>query len=408
MAATVALVSVLSVAYSRVKDAVGQKEIARSKEADERWRAEGLAADNERKRKEAADLARENEKRRAEAVEQNKELQRQIEERRRTTFALQLAKVAALCERDPLAARQLLDDERYCPRDLQDFAWAYLRRLCQREELVYTEHQPKDPRLPADPIRAVAYSPTRTFVATAGNSGMVRVWDPRTGRTWAILAGHAGAVRGVAFSPDGEVIATAGADGTIRLWELPVAMLDGARQSLDFIPGIRPLFKPLTLSASLVLVDVHTTEVNCVAFSPNGRFLVSGGEDGILRWWGLAPWRVTNPDVGIAGGPAAAALLLAEASRSSRSIRLEREIVGHYITNADSTEPRAVRGMGFASSGKILVTGGADRVGESGRTTGRVKSATSPTTTLRWKRLPPRPMARSSPPSTTAKVQRFG
>ena len=68
IAATIALVGVLTVAYSRVKDAVQQKEKeaddarrARANEADERRRAQLLAADNERKRGEAAQLAAENE-----------------------------------------------------------------------------------------------------------------------------------------------------------------------------------------------------------------------------------------------------------------------------------------------------------------------------------------------------------
>ena len=152
-------------------------------------------------------------------------------------FALQLAQVAAMSERDPRRAQLILEDETRCPPDLRDFTWAYLHRLCQRTEVVYTEHQPRDAPHLADPIRAVAFSPARTFVATAGNSGQVRVWDPRTGLTWAILAGHDRPVRSVAFSPDGEVIATAGGDGTIRLWELPVGMLQGARQTLEFVPG---------------------------------------------------------------------------------------------------------------------------------------------------------------------------
>jgi len=356
VAATVALVAVLSVAYSRVRDAVEQKELARENEAGERMKAQLLAADNERKRKEAAELARENDIRRAEAVNQNKELKRQMEERRRAAYALQLAQVAAMCEREPRRAQTILEDESRCPPDLRDFTWAYLRRLCQRSELVYAEHQPRDAPPAADPIRAVAYSPARTFVATAGNAGQVRVWDPRTGLTWAVLLGSPGAIRAVAFTPDGEAIAAAGSDGTIRFWELPVGMLEGARQTLEFIPVFKEWIRPLALFPSLTLPEAHTGEINCIAFSPDGRRLVSGGDDGRLRWWDLGGWRTTNPDVAAAGGTAATAALLAQTQTTPRPVWLSRETDAHH----EDGKSMAVKSLAFSASGNVLVSGGAD------------------------------------------------
>jgi WD40 repeat protein len=354
VAAALALIAVLSVAYARVKDAVTQKEAeaaiarqARADEVEQRKRAEQLAIDNEKKRNDAA--------------KQNEELKRQIEERRRSAFALQLAQVAAMCDRDPRRALALLEDETRCPPDLRDFTWAYLRRLCQREEQVYTDHQAVGNQR-VDPIHAVAFSPVGGLVATAGNQGRVRLWDPRDGRTWAVLVGHDRPVRGVAFSADGGAIAAAGEDGTICLWELPVEMLDDARKTVAFIPVIRPWVKSLTITPTVTLANAHRgARVNCVAFSPDGRFLVSGGDDGGLRWWNLGGWRTANPDIGAAGGPAAVAAAVKQAQRSPHPVWLAAEVEDAHGRDEMTRAVQAVKCVAFAASGNVLVSGGADR-----------------------------------------------
>ncbi|HEY9643556.1 MAG TPA: WD40 repeat domain-containing protein, partial [Coleofasciculaceae cyanobacterium] len=71
-------------------------------------------------------------------------------------------------------------------------------------------------------IQAIAFSPQRNLVATAGiDSGVaiVRLWD-LAGQQQAELRGHEARINAVAFSPEGNRIATASEDGTVRLWSL--------------------------------------------------------------------------------------------------------------------------------------------------------------------------------------------
>jgi RNA polymerase sigma factor (sigma-70 family) len=67
-------------------------------------------------------------------------------------------------------------------------------------------------------VLALAFSPDRKVVATAGSGGTVGLWDTQSARELAGLAGHRDTVHALAFSPDGQFLAAAASDGEIRVW----------------------------------------------------------------------------------------------------------------------------------------------------------------------------------------------
>src|SRR5690606_7680320 len=58
----------------------------------------------------------------------------------------------------------------------------------------------------------------RGQLCTAGNDGVVRLWDSYTGVLLAELSGHEGAVSTVEWSESGALLVSASNDGTARVW----------------------------------------------------------------------------------------------------------------------------------------------------------------------------------------------
>jgi WD40 repeat protein/tetratricopeptide (TPR) repeat protein len=113
-------------------------------------------------------------------------------------------------------------------------------------------------------ISWLALSPDGKTLASAGMDRKVRLWETETGKSLAVLEGHADSVVGVAFTPDGKTLASSCKDGTIRLWTV----------------------SKRALRATLI---GHRGAALRIAFQPNGRLLVSTGADGTVRLWQVPP-----------------------------------------------------------------------------------------------------------------------
>jgi cytochrome c len=109
-------------------------------------------------------------------------------------------------------------------------------------------------------------------VATAGEDRRIAIWRPGEAQPAVVLAGHTAPVVALAVSPDGTALASASWDHTARLW--PLAAAAG---------GDRPSSLPPSLAGGGRVIDGHRQNVNGVAFTADGRALVSAGYDATLR-----------------------------------------------------------------------------------------------------------------------------
>lgn len=111
----------------------------------------------------------------------------------------------------------------------------------------------------------IVFSPDGKMIASGGGENdrysNVYLWDADTGKRLRTFSGHTVPVTDVAFSPDGKILASASGAHTVRLWNVSTGQ------------QIRTLTEQMKTKSP----PGHTRRCYSVAFSPDGKILVSGG-----------------------------------------------------------------------------------------------------------------------------------
>jgi len=160
-------------------------------------------------------------------------------------------------------------------------------------------------------VHRLSFSSDGTMIASSGKDEAIYVWDSTTGdpiRTWPTGS----AMNGINFLPDGTFIASTGETGGVHIWDLKTGKAEnvlpftGSRGiGLDCSPDGTLIACGDTLgtvriwNADRELVQTfkaHTSKVTEVAFSGDGKRLVSGSSDSGVTVWnigtgkGLSGW----------------------------------------------------------------------------------------------------------------------
>jgi WD40 repeat protein len=244
-------------------------------------------------------------------------------------------------------------------------------------------------------INFVAFSPDGKYVVSSGNTHTMRVWEAATGKEIASMPPGA-AVNSIAFSPDGKYVVSGGCDeedisgtciqGTARVWEAATgnevtkisygAAVYSAMFSPDgkyvasggcdeedtartCIQGTARVWEATT--GKEVARISYGAAVDSVAFSPDGKYVLSRSNDNTAQIWEVATSkeiaRITqdNNVSSLAFSPDGKYIV----SGSEHTAHLWETTTGQEITRI--TQNGAVTFAAFTPDGKYLVTMDGDR-----------------------------------------------
>jgi RNA polymerase sigma factor (sigma-70 family) len=124
----------------------------------------------------------------------------------------------------------------------------------------------------------LAFAPDGKSFAVGDIDGQIHVWDVNTGKELRHFRGSSAQVSVLAYSPDGTRLAAASC-----LKRLPVNVIDSEGSHIIRLWNTAD-------GKELRQLAGHTDWVNTLAFSPDGKTLVSGSDDKTVRCW--------DPDTG--------------------------------------------------------------------------------------------------------------
>jgi WD40 repeat protein len=230
-------------------------------------------------------------------------------------------------------------------------------------------------------VVTIALSLDGKKVVSGSDDAAVRLWDVDMGKVIAKWTGHNGGVLNICWNRDGRRIVSGSAGGAIRVWDA-----ESGKTVLVIETGLENVWAVIyspdtTMIATggnsdeehLKIWDAktgklvanpkgHTYQVDCLAWTADGKTLISGSDDHSIRTWNTTTWQQiavlmghTGPALiyDIAISPNGRILASASYDKTARLWNLENgQPIGSPLQHTN-----AVKCVSFSADGKLLATG---------------------------------------------------
>jgi WD40 repeat protein len=229
-------------------------------------------------------------------------------------------------------------------------------------------------------VGGVSFIAKSSLLGVIAHDGSIRVIDVSNGQDKASFHQHGGG-SALALSPDGQMAVTGAFDGYVRLWDLgkqkdiPIHRKVELAQSIAVAPDDRTfatghqggkirLWDAAT-GKEIGVLDKHQHGVPAMAFSLDGKLLLSGGWDHVAIVWDIAQRKEIQqfrahkgPVVGVAFSPVGT--LVGTASHD-KSVRLWEPLTGKERGTLQG-HGQNLHTLTFSPDGTTLASGAGERV----------------------------------------------
>ncbi len=237
-------------------------------------------------------------------------------------------------------------------------------------------------------IHQLAYNFDGSRLAGAGQDGVIRIWDPASGRELLAYHGHSKPARAVAFSPDGSLIASGGSDSAVRIWDSAtgkdvrqIPVIKGQNEN-EYVArcAFSPDGKSLAVASGPIVeifevatgkperkLEGHQQTVYSIAYSPDGHYLASSSGDHTVRIWDMqskAETKVigahTSGVYQVVFSPDGKSVATCGGDKVAKIFEIAKD--GQDPQVFQDKTPTIFNCLSFSKDGRTLASGGADHL----------------------------------------------